>query len=461
MPFLRYVIVRRLVSGYQSHAHANNAADTAFGENGTTTTSTSSSSAPRSVGDPSGPSRPSNKRKLPGEDDDDDNNSNNNNNNNNNKPPSKRSKRDPAPNITRLLACPFWKTDSHRHRACFPKILSRIRDVKQHLRRDHYSPFSCPRCATAFPSEHALHDHVSNPIGLFCTPKPPSSRPDRLSQAGFDALSRRSNPKATEEGQWFDLWDFLFPGRARPASAYRPVGVSEELGSFQEFCATNGEAILEDATREVMEMDKWPGFGRLDGEERRSILRWIGRVGFEAAFMRWREERVEATTATTMAVTGGGGGSSRGAMSAQDDDPTPAGRLSRPDSGVVVNETPLLLSVMQSPLEKAGSECRGDEGIVEEGAGLDVAQEAVEEGEGEEDGGREQENREVEGEEEGEAEGEKEGGLPAVANLETVNSSDGYQSFMKTLEAVPESSLGLDERDFIRHNAFTVNGTLG
>ena len=189
---------------------------------------------------------------------------------------SKHSKSAPSPSTMKLLACPFWKANSHRHVSCFPLILSRIRDVKQHLRRCHYSPFSCTRCAAPFSSESAPHQHVFNPNGLFCTPlssSSPAYQLGRISSEQMVGMGRRSNSKLPEEDQWFLLWDAVFPGHPRPRSAYREGCVSEELSSFREFCARDSEEVLDGATQDVMATGEWPGFARLEGDERRSILR--------------------------------------------------------------------------------------------------------------------------------------------------------------------------------------------
>lgn len=86
-------------------------------------------------------------------------------------------------------------------------------------------------------------------------------------------MGRRSNSKLSEEDQWFLLWDAVFPDHPRPRSAYREGCVSEELSSFREFCARDSEEVLDGATQDVMATGEWPGFARLEGDERRSILR--------------------------------------------------------------------------------------------------------------------------------------------------------------------------------------------
>jgi hypothetical protein len=204
----------------------------------------------------------------------------------------------------------------------------------------------------------------------------------------------RSDPKLSQEGQWFALWDLLFPGRRRPRSAYHDVGVAEELSSFREFCAANSEDILDSAAQVVMATGEWPGFARLEAEERRSIFEWMGSEGFETAYRMWRQER---TATTTMAIAGMGSESSNsGAMSAQSS-ATPAEPPSLADSGVILGEIQPLPSVIESPFEGGDLEPGRNEILVD----------------GEEDNPGE--------------EGESEGGPPVVGNLQSVTPADDNQ----------------------------------
>lgn len=355
LPLLRDAIVRRLALGY-CHAHAAKGATTAGGgrthgdgpnESLSSIQSISSSSA--SVCDnpsrSSGPGKKRSRQEAGGDDGESP-----------IEPPGP--KRGRLAGSSKLLACPFWKAYPHRHGCCFTKILSRIRDVKQHLRRYHYSPFSCNRCTAAFPDEQTLRRHDSDPNGLFCTPSP---RLDRISSHQHVQMACKSDPKLSEEQQWFALWDTVFPGRRRPPSAYRDGDITEELCSFREYYATYGEGILDDATQAVVATGQLQGFGMLSGEERQGILRWVVRDGFELAFRHWISARASVARL-----------SRSGEMTAQS--ATPAG-FSLPDSGIAVEALP---PASDSRLE-AALEC-GHQESVEQGI-PNGSQEAVGEGE--------------------------------------------------------------------------------
>ncbi|KAK4157597.1 hypothetical protein C8A00DRAFT_11577 [Chaetomidium leptoderma] len=190
----------------------------------------------------------------------------------------------------RMLACPLWKANPDRHRDCFPKILSRIRDVKQHLRRRHPPQFYCERCKTTFPDEQARDQHVSQPGTLSCTPSPTL---DCISHQQHWEISRKANPKLSEEDQWFAIWDIVFPGRRRPPSAYRDADISEDLYLFQGDCRTHGAAVLDDEIQSRIDLGIWQG-PLLSSDQRSGILRWVLDEGLGIL---WRSTRAASGAA--------------------------------------------------------------------------------------------------------------------------------------------------------------------
>ena len=62
-------------------------------------------------------------------------------------------------------------------------------------------------------------------------------------------LSKKSNPALTEEGQWFMIWDTLFPKVERPFSAYIDSELSADLCLFREHWQNSGQEILLDVLK--------------------------------------------------------------------------------------------------------------------------------------------------------------------------------------------------------------------
>lgn len=150
-----------------------------------------------------------------------------------------RPKKRPAQSPTRpqgeRLACHFWKLDSHANRNCFSMKLSRIGDVKQHLRRKHEHQASeyCQRCWIAFEDEAHKTAHLSDDSGHICRYNP-AARPPGIDSAMSKRLREKSKSEKSLEDQWFAIWDIVCPGHPRPSSAFINDSLTEEASQLQE-----------------------------------------------------------------------------------------------------------------------------------------------------------------------------------------------------------------------------------
>lgn len=118
---------------------------------------------------------------------------------------------------TQTLGCPFYKQQPREHLECSKYVLKRLKDVKQHLKRNHGPPdFYCSRCYVSFPKAEDRDIHTRNPVCPFR--EKPRSWP--ISGATLDKLMPYSDRSKSTEEQWFKLWDTIFNGAPRPRSAY-------------------------------------------------------------------------------------------------------------------------------------------------------------------------------------------------------------------------------------------------
>lgn len=118
---------------------------------------------------------------------------------------------------TRILGCPFYKWHPREHRECSKYVLKRLKDVKQHLKRNHGPPeFYCARCYITFSKAEDRDAHTRNPVCPF-REKP---RSWHISTETLNKLVHYSARTKSTEEQWFELWDTLFDGVPRPRSAY-------------------------------------------------------------------------------------------------------------------------------------------------------------------------------------------------------------------------------------------------
>ncbi|KAB5554605.1 hypothetical protein GE09DRAFT_1222092 [Coniochaeta sp. 2T2.1] len=114
------------------------------------------------------------------------------------------------------FACPFYKKDPVRYRTCYRYLLTRIRDVKQHVTRRHKLPIYCASCMDIFTTSTLRDEHTrartcpTRPFVVF----------DGVTEEQKQLLARRISSRHCEEDQWYTVFDILFPGHSRPSSPY-------------------------------------------------------------------------------------------------------------------------------------------------------------------------------------------------------------------------------------------------
>jgi hypothetical protein len=150
--------------------------------------------------------------------------------------------------LHKLFACPYLKWDLTKYSRCCERKLTRIRDVKQHLSRQHTPERYCQICqASNFPDDRSLRTHIDIEN---CSRRDPTFL-NGISYQQHRQLSRKSKPNTGEEDQWYAIWEILFPGHRRPSSVYMDTHLTLEMPQFREYCYSRGPAIL----REHIESD--------------------------------------------------------------------------------------------------------------------------------------------------------------------------------------------------------------
>lgn len=139
------------------------------------------------------------------------------------------------------FACPFFKKDPFSYKSCSKYVLSRIRDVKQHLGRGHQKPMYCPRCGQTFEDEDVRDEHL---IAQGCEARP-ILKPEGITEPQKKQLSKKPPVNQSQEEQWFKIFDILFPGHMpRPESPYIESGMLGNVLSYHEFCTSRGPGIM-------------------------------------------------------------------------------------------------------------------------------------------------------------------------------------------------------------------------
>jgi len=139
-----------------------------------------------------------------------------------------------------ILACPFYKRDPGRYRSCRRFFLTKISYVKQHILRSHRMPPHCQICNRLFQTDEQQLEHVRSQS---CD-RQPYNPPEGVTQAQIALLRGRVDQKKSLEGQWYEIYEILFPGAQRPSSVYLDPELSQDLDEFTNFLTSRGPAIL-------------------------------------------------------------------------------------------------------------------------------------------------------------------------------------------------------------------------
>ncbi|KAL1879295.1 hypothetical protein Daus18300_001876 [Diaporthe australafricana] len=134
--------------------------------------------------------------------------------------------------LHKLLACPYFKKDPRRHRACCGFGAKKISYMKGHIYRKHAIPIYCPVCRQSFENLQLRDDHSRE---RSCIPVDGPQPSDGITSEQRDWLHQRGPRNLNEEQQWFRVFGFLFPGHPPPHSPYNDTVFSEDLLDFRDF----------------------------------------------------------------------------------------------------------------------------------------------------------------------------------------------------------------------------------
>ncbi|KAK1703488.1 uncharacterized protein BDZ83DRAFT_234188 [Colletotrichum acutatum] len=159
--------------------------------------------------------------------------------------------KNPLPETSRLtFACPFWKADYDKYHICATRVLTRVRDVKQHLKRNHTPAHYCQRCFEIFSNEDRLRGHVARGEGWACSINETGTL-EGISHEQSKVLHKKSNPDFSDENQWFAIWEILFPTKTKPRSAYMNPNLGADLSAFQEHLSRHAAPAVHRALQEA------------------------------------------------------------------------------------------------------------------------------------------------------------------------------------------------------------------
>ncbi|KAH7324975.1 hypothetical protein B0I35DRAFT_425295 [Stachybotrys elegans] len=148
-----------------------------------------------------------------------------------------------------LLACPYYKRDQARHQRCLKHVLKRIKDVKQHLSRNHKQMIYCPTCGLTFQRQAESDAHVRSRRCEISD----HAVPEGITREQEESLGRRVDRKLSLRDQWYSVWNIIFPGEQPPESPFLQTALQEGLLSFRRFRDERGPAIVSSYVHSFLE----------------------------------------------------------------------------------------------------------------------------------------------------------------------------------------------------------------
>ncbi|KAH8729852.1 hypothetical protein BGZ61DRAFT_475415 [Ilyonectria robusta] len=134
------------------------------------------------------------------------------------------------------FACPFAKEYTARYFSCNFHKLTRIKDVKQHLQRNHKQPQNCPACRMQFSTEGEKDQHIRE-RGCQVSDQP---APDGITNEQITELKRRVNSRSSKEDQWYEVFWIVLPNaQSKPSSPF----VERDYGLY-DFASQHGRPIV-------------------------------------------------------------------------------------------------------------------------------------------------------------------------------------------------------------------------
>ncbi|SPO03256.1 uncharacterized protein DNG_05938 [Cephalotrichum gorgonifer] len=103
-------------------------------------------------------------------------------------------------------------------------------------------PPHCQICNTSFQTDDQLRQHIRS---MTCERRP-YTPPDGVTEDQIFQLRSRVNQKNSLEDQWYEVFEIVFPGAAKPASVYLDPELSQDLDEFVNFLTMHGPRIIMD-----------------------------------------------------------------------------------------------------------------------------------------------------------------------------------------------------------------------
>ncbi|KAK8037842.1 hypothetical protein PG991_001188 [Apiospora marii] len=139
------------------------------------------------------------------------------------------------------FACPFFKRHPNKHRNCSRYLLKRVRDVKQHLYRNHRTPdYYCARCFATFNSAKERDEHTR---AANCEPRE-TPHFEGITEDQKEQLALPNGRNKSPVERWYNIWEILYPGVSHPKSVNRCSPREEAVEVLRDIWTTRHSELL-------------------------------------------------------------------------------------------------------------------------------------------------------------------------------------------------------------------------
>lgn len=159
----------------------------------------------------------------------------------------------------RFLACPFYVRNNQYTNCLKRHHFDSIEDVKEHICWDHRRPKFCPICKEEFSSGTDRDAHIR----LRACDATTSTTPDGITDDQEERLEKETESSLSEDTQWFQIWDIIFPQIAHPPSVFYSSKREVSICAFRQFWQQSGEETV----ASFLEANQYRSYN-LENEER-------------------------------------------------------------------------------------------------------------------------------------------------------------------------------------------------
>ncbi|KAI1845764.1 hypothetical protein JX266_008129 [Neoarthrinium moseri] len=181
------------------------------------------------------------------------------------------------PSSEKQFACPYNKAMPFAYPECSKRGFTRPRDIKQHLRRQHYKPY-CSICHQTFEDPSHRDSHVDE--HMTSGQRGIKHNLESMTDMQKEAISRNPPPQLNgdDREQWYHMFKILFPNLGRPHSPYLESDPLLMLDYLEQF-SQNRRVQLDSTLQQMIS----------SGAIQEPTITYVARLAIDQLFLHFRQ----------------------------------------------------------------------------------------------------------------------------------------------------------------------------